>query len=43
MYNAVIPSYKKPDEKTKKKTKPGKGKSFGDFISQMKQLKSDER
>lgn len=42
MYNAVIPSYKKSDDKKGTSKEKSKGKSFGDFISQMKQLKGDE-
>lgn len=43
MYNAVTPSYKKPDDKKPKDKKSndkstGKGMGFGDFMSQMKQL-----
>lgn len=50
MYNAVLPSYNKPEkeqerEKGKGKTEPKqkiKPKSFGEFMSQMKQLKGNE-
>lgn len=43
LYNAVIPSYKKPDKEKSKGKKTGKGLSFGNFMSQMKHLKGNER